>query len=91
MWLKNGLYATFFCMIQLHGGVTAQLATMIDPLVGGTITNAGSYYLDWNVTGTITIAVSNITLDFNHHIAEAHIIINSFLNLVTSLLEYPVT
>ena len=53
------------CSYVTNCSVVTQLATTIDPSTGGTISASGSYYLGWDVGGTITISGNDIILDLN--------------------------
>lgn len=84
--MNSYLYCIIFSLLHsmmVSCNVTHQLAKMIDPFIGGIITTSGSYYIDWNVTGTIRIAISDVALNLNEHTVNGPIIIESSLQNIS--------
>ena len=52
---------------QNHCQTAATLLAQIPP-TGGTISEPGSYYLGFDITGEMAIAASDVTLDLNGHV-----------------------
>ncbi len=66
---------------QNHCQTAATLLAQIPP-TGGTISESGSYYLGFDVTGDIAITASDVTLDLNGHLVTGSISVSMTLSNV---------